>query len=103
MEIRKNVILASYTTFKIGGPARYFCEVKSVDDLKSALRFSKENDLHFFILGGGSNILVSDKGFDGLVIKMGIKGTEFNGELLTVGAGENWDGVVEQAVKRKLS
>ena len=103
MEIRENVTLAPYTTFKIGGPARYFCEVESVDDLKNALKFSKENDLHFFILGGGSNILVSDKGFDGLVIKMGIKGTEFNGELLTVGAGENWDGVVATAVKQNLS
>ena len=102
MEIRENVTLAPYTTFKIGGPARYFCEVESVDDLKNALKFSKENDLHFFILGGGSNILVSDKGFDGLVIKMGIKGMEFNGELLTAGAGENWDGVVEQAVEKNL-
>ena len=76
MNIKENVILAPYTTFKIGGPAKYFCEVESVDDLKSALRFSKENNLRFFVLGGGSNILVSDKGFDGLVIKMEIKGLE---------------------------
>lgn len=107
MEIRENIVLAPYTTFRIGGPARYFCEVGSIDDLKSALRFSKENNLCFFILGGGSNILVSDKGFDGLVIKMGIKGLEFKGggdyAILSVGAGEDWDCVVGQVVERNLS
>jgi len=102
MEIRKNVILAPYTTFRIGGPARYFCEVGNVDDLKSALKFSKENNLRFFILGGGSNILISDKGFDGLVIKMSIKGLEFEDNTLSVGAGEDWDEVVATAVKRGL-
>src|SRR3989344_418153 len=102
MEIRKNIILAPYTTLGIGGPARDFCEVGSVDDLKSALKFSKENSLRFFILGGGSNILISDKGFDGLVIKMEIKGREFKDELLIVGAGENWDEVVVAAVERGL-
>lgn len=106
MEIRENVILAPYTTFGIGGPARYFCEVKSVEDLKSALSFSKQNNLRLFILGDGSNILVSDKGFDGLVIKMGIKGLEYkdsgNYTILSVGAGENWDYVVKQAVERSL-
>ncbi|MBI2062595.1 MAG: UDP-N-acetylmuramate dehydrogenase [Candidatus Yanofskybacteria bacterium] len=102
MNIKKNVILAPYTTFRIGGPARYFCEVGSVDDLKDALQFSKENNLPLFILGGGSNVLVSDKGFDGLVIKMEIKGLEFNGELLNAGAGENWDDVVGKAVAEDL-
>ncbi|HEY4475012.1 MAG TPA: UDP-N-acetylmuramate dehydrogenase, partial [Candidatus Paceibacterota bacterium] len=107
MEIRENIILASYTTFRIGGPAKCFCEVESVDDLKSALKFSRENDLNFFILGGGSNILVSDEGFDGLAIKMSIKALEFKDEggytILSVGAGENWDYLVEQSVERNLS
>ena len=58
--------------------------------------------MRFFILGGGSNILISDKGFDGLVIKMEIKGREFKDELLIVGAGENWDEVVVAAVERGL-
>lgn len=102
MEIRENVILAPYTTFRIGGPARYFCEVASTDDLNKALQFSKQNDLRFFVLGSGSNILFSDQGFNGLVIKMGIKGLEFNGELLSIGAGEDWDGAVAAAVERNL-
>ncbi|MEK7076506.1 MAG: UDP-N-acetylmuramate dehydrogenase [Patescibacteria group bacterium] len=104
MEIRENVILAPYTTFRIGGPARYFCEVTSIEDLKRALQFSKENNLHFFILGLGSNILVSDKGFGGLVIKMGIKGLEFKegneGSIMSAGAGENWDEVIAASVER---
>lgn len=96
------MILAPYTTFRIGGPARYFCEVKSVEDVKNALKFSRENNLRLFILGGGSNILISDKGFDGLVVKMEIRGLEFGGELLSIGAGESWDYVVGEAVKRNL-
>ena len=69
--------------------------------------FSKENNLRFFILGGGSNLLISDKGFDGLVIRMSIKGLEFKDEkdysILRAGAGENWDGVVAAAVEQNLS
>jgi len=102
MTINENIILAPYTTFGIGGPARYFCEVESVKDLKSALKFSKENNLRFFVLGGGSNILISDEGFNGLVIKMVIKGLEFNEELISAGAGESWDYLVEQAVEINL-
>ena len=107
MIIKKNIILAPYTTFGIGGPARYFCEVSSVGDLKSALKFSKKNNLRVFILGGGSNILVSDEGFDGLVIKMEIRNLEFKDKgdyvILSAGAGESWDYVVERAVERNLS
>lgn len=106
MKIKENVILAPYTTFGIGGPARYFCEVKSVEDLKIALKFSRKNNLRFFILGGGNNILFTDNGFNGLVIKIEIKGLEFkDGEdfsILSAGAGENWDYVVGEAVKRNL-
>lgn len=70
MEIQKNIILAPYTTFKIGGPADYFCEVKSLEDLENALTQAKKKSWKIFILGGGSNLLISDKGFGGLVIKM---------------------------------
>jgi len=102
MEIKENVILAPYTTFRIGGPARYFCEVGSVEDLKSALRFSKENKLRFFVLGGGSNVLISDEGFNGIVIKMEIRGIEIKDNLLSAAAGEVWDYAVSRAVERNL-
>lgn len=71
MNFRKNILLKKYTTFKIGGPAKYFFEAKTKIELISALKLAKEKNLPFFILGGGSNLLVSDQGFNGLVIKFG--------------------------------
>lgn len=68
--IQENIILSSYTIYKIGGRARFFVEVKNSEELKEALEMALAHDIKFFILGAGSNILVSDKGFDGLVIRM---------------------------------
>ena len=76
MKIIEGKPLADFTTFKIGGDARFFCSIKNKEDLKEAVDFAKEKSLPIFILGGGSNILVSDKGFDGLVVKVDIKGIE---------------------------
>jgi len=72
MLIQENIQLAEYTTFKIGGPARFFCAISDETSLAEAVRFAQAKDLPLFVLGGGSNILVSDKGFPGLVIKMEI-------------------------------
>ncbi|MBI5530906.1 MAG: UDP-N-acetylmuramate dehydrogenase [Candidatus Doudnabacteria bacterium] len=103
MQIQENVILAPYTTFKIGGPARYFCIVKDQFDALEAYEFAKEKKLKTFVLGGGSNLLISDEGFDGLVIKVVNKGIEVLKEdesrvLLRVASGEVWDEVVRFAV-----
>ena len=62
--------LANHTTFKIGGPARYFFIAKNKEDIISAIKWANENGLPFFVLGGGSNLLVSDEGFNGLVIRI---------------------------------
>lgn len=70
MDIKENISLAKHTTFKIGGPARYFCIAKSKEDLIKAVKKAKEIKLPFFILGCGSNVLALDKGYDGLVIKI---------------------------------
>jgi len=70
-KIQKNVLLKNYTTFKIGGKAKYFFVAKTKKDLVEAIKLAKKMKLPFFVLGGGSNILVSDKGFNGLVIKFG--------------------------------
>lgn len=106
VKIRKNIVLAPYTTFRIGGPANFFAEVKSVRDLTEALDFSKKKKLPHFILGGGSNILMPDKGINGLVIKIDIKGLGLQERkgyvLLSVGAGERWDKIVAAAVRRNL-
>ncbi|MDP2967260.1 MAG: UDP-N-acetylmuramate dehydrogenase [bacterium] len=68
--IKRNVSLKNYTTFKIGGPAKYFFEAKNKKDLIKAILVAKKFKLPFFVLGGGSNLLVSDEGFKGLVIKI---------------------------------
>ncbi len=68
--LQKDILLTDYTTFRIGGPAKYFFEAKTEENLVDAIKWAKENQLPYFVLGGGSNLLVSDKGFDGLVIKV---------------------------------
>jgi UDP-N-acetylmuramate dehydrogenase len=65
--------LKKYSTFKIGGPAKLFAEPKSIAEIRELLMFCKKNSEKFFILGNGSNILFSDNGYDGLVIKIGKK------------------------------
>lgn len=68
-KIKEHVILAPFTTFHIGGPADYFFEAHTKDDLIQAIRVAREDSLPFFILGGGSNILIGDRGFRGMVIR----------------------------------
>jgi len=70
MEFQKNVSLKDYTTFKIGGRAKYFCIVSTKPGLVGAIKLAKKMKLPIFILGAGSNLLISDKGFNGLVIKI---------------------------------
>ena len=68
--IKSNVPLKNYSTFKIGGTAKYFCAVKDESETKEALDFAIKRKLRVFIIGKGSNLLIADKGFDGLVIKI---------------------------------
>lgn len=68
--VRENVVLAPFTTFRIGGQARFFIVAKTGDEVVEAVEYAKSHAIPFFILGGGSNILVSDNGFSGLVIKI---------------------------------
>ena len=69
--VKRNVLLKNYTTFKIGGPAKYFYIAQNKTELIGAIKKAKKIKLPFFVLGGGSNLLVSDEGFNGLVIKFG--------------------------------
>jgi UDP-N-acetylmuramate dehydrogenase len=96
MEIQENVPLAPLTTFGIGGAARYFAEARSEDDVVAALAWARERALPVFVLGGGSNLLVRDEGFAGLVLKIGVMGVEALGDgVFEAGAGEQWDRFVE--------
>ncbi len=100
--MEENVPIAPITTFCIGGPARYFVRVTTVDELREALAFAKEKDLKPFVLGGGSNVLIDDAGFNGLVIKIELMGVEQEGEALIAGAGESWDVLVARAIEAGL-
>jgi UDP-N-acetylmuramate dehydrogenase len=73
--IQENIQLAPYTTFRIGGPARFFCKVTNKDELIEAVTFARKCNLQTFVLGGGSNLLVTDRGFDGLVLHVKIEGS----------------------------
>src|SRR5260370_38375438 len=69
MTIQRNIPLAPFTAFGIGGSADFFIKVQSIDELIEAIEYAKENNLPFFVLGTGANILIGDKGFRGVVIK----------------------------------
>lgn len=105
MNILENIELKPFTSMYVGGLARFFVEVSSKSELIEALNFAKEKGLTIFIFGGGSNIIVSDLGFDGLVIKMSIFGKDQINETdeyaeYEIGAGESWDEFVKFAVHR---
>lgn len=106
MPIERHVPLRDKTTFRIGGAARYFCFARSLDDLAEGLGFARSNGLPVFILGSGSNILLDDAGFDGLVIQLGLTGLSFlpQGERmeLSAAAGESFDGVAARAAREGL-
>lgn len=100
MLLRERVPLAGYTTFGIGGPARWFAEARDEGSILEAVRFARERELPLFVLGGGSNVLVSDEGFPGVVLHIALKGVEQKGNSFSVAAGEDWDGFVSLAVER---
>lgn len=105
-EILENVPLGSLTTMGVGGDARFLVHVKNAEDLAWAVTWAHEQKLPIFILGGGSNIIVPDTPFPGLVIKIEITGVAYenihHGARVTVGAGEVWDDFVRDAVMRNL-
>jgi UDP-N-acetylmuramate dehydrogenase len=107
IEIKKNIDLSHFSTFKIGGPASFFVEVKNRDELIEALSWAREKKQRIFILGAGSNVLFSDEGFSGLVIKNEIKGIDIVEEkedytIIRAYSGEVWSKLVNFAVERGL-
>jgi UDP-N-acetylmuramate dehydrogenase len=104
VEIRENVPLAPMTTLKVGGPARYFVEARSEDCVIDAFRFADENRIAVFVLGGGSNVVISDLGFEGLVLQPRLRGIEFlSDRRVNAGAGEDWDEFVGKMVADGLA
>ena len=104
MYIEENRILAPFTTFGIGGPARWFLEAQSEADILEATAWAHERKVPLFVLGGGSNILIADAGFNGLVLHIALKGIEEQdvGDdriLIRAAAGEDWSALVQRAVE----
>lgn len=108
MDIHTNIPLKNYTTMRLGGKARFMADVHSAQEAAEVCRNSRVQNLPIFILGGGSNIIVHDEGFNGIVIRNRITGFEVIGDepgrvTLKIGAGENWDDVVRRTVEMNLS
>jgi UDP-N-acetylmuramate dehydrogenase len=109
-QLFENIPLAPLTTIRIGGPARYFVEAKDIAEVREAVAFAQSRNIPLFILGGGSNLLVSDSGWPGLVLRVALPGIEQrkqpdeNGKVVfDVGAGESWDRFVSHSVMARCA
>ncbi len=105
--LQENVPLAPYTTLGVGGPARFLIEAREESHVAEALEYARARSWPVFVLGGGSNLLVSDTGFPGLVIRVALRGidaeTTGSGVRVAAAAGEAWDPLVEWCVDRDLA
>lgn len=105
--VQENVPLAPLTTLKVGGAARYFIKAKTEEDVIHAVDYARQNELSLFILGGGSNIVVADEGFNGLVLQIALQGiTEEQKDdkvFITSAAGEDWNSFVGWCVERNYA
>jgi UDP-N-acetylmuramate dehydrogenase len=101
--IAQDVPLAPLTTLELGGPARWFTEVADEDDLRRALAWADERAITAVVLGGGSNLVVADDGWDGLAIHMVARGVAIDGACVSAASGEPWDALVERTVAAGLA
>jgi UDP-N-acetylmuramate dehydrogenase len=102
-KILENISLAKHCNYRIGGPARYFCEAASVDEIRTAILFAREKRAPIFILGSGTNLLFADEGFDGLVLKPSLTHLTLQGEIIEVGAGALVSDLLNFTVSHSLS
>jgi|SRR5450432_431611 len=107
MNLQEDIALAPLTTLGVGGNARYFVEATTETEVREAVDWAGLREYPMFILGGGSNLVVSDAGWPGLVLKVAIRGIEEHPQqdhmLFNVGAGEDWDRFVAHAVARNCA
>ena len=107
MQLQENIPLAPLTTLQVGGAARFFVEAESADDVREAVEYARSHNLPLFVLGGGSNLVVADAGWPGLVLKVAILGINHRHghgtAYFDVGAGEDWDGFVASTVQHNCS
>lgn len=108
IEIQQNIPLASFTTLRIGGPARFFCDIRTESELLEAIAFARERALEIFVLGGGSNLVVADSGFDGIVLRIAIESAIASASVADcveyyVAAGMDWNEFVLSTCKQGIS
>jgi UDP-N-acetylmuramate dehydrogenase len=103
LKILEDIALAPFTTFGIGGPARWFAEAAGEDEVAEAVKWARERSLPLFVLGGGSNLLVSDEGFNGLLLRVALRGIDVadrgGSRIYQAAAGEDWDDFVERTLE----
>jgi UDP-N-acetylmuramate dehydrogenase len=102
MKILENIPLKPYTSFKIGGPARFFCEPKTADEIVESLEFARKMDLPVFILGLGANVLFSDDGFPGLVIRQRNTSVYIQDNIITAESGLTVEELINNALSVNL-
>ena len=102
LEIQEHIPLAPLTTFDIGGRARYFAKLRTTDEIKEAIRWAREHNVLFAILAGGSNVLVADSGYDGLVMQIASDRYSFGDDTLTADAGCNLLSLIRESASRGL-
>lgn len=108
MDIHTNIPLKNYTTMRLGGNTRFMADIRTPEEVAIIYKKAKENSLPVFVLGGGSNIIAKDDGFNGIVLKMKILGFTITKDdetstTIKIGAGEDWDSVVKRTVDMRLS
>jgi len=108
MDVHINIPLKNYLTMKLGGPARFMTTATTPEELAAACRNARSQSVPFFILGGGSNVVARDEGFQGIIIRNRILGFDViaddaSSTTIKIGAGENWDETVAKTVSMGLS
>ena len=103
LQVQENIILAEHTTFKFGGPARYFVAADSVEQVREALAWAKQRQLPIFILADGSNMIVSSRGFAGLVIRIRVDFITRNDQTIEAGAATSMERLVNESVANGLA
>ena len=108
MDIHTNIPLKNLTTMHLGGPARFFAEVHTPQELQEVYQNARTKQIPVFVLGGGSNVVAQDAGYQGLILRMRIPGFEvvkddLYSTTIKIGAGENWDSAVARTVQMHLT
>ncbi|MEK7584672.1 MAG: UDP-N-acetylmuramate dehydrogenase [Patescibacteria group bacterium] len=102
MKIQENISLRPFTTFRIGGAARFFAEPRSEKELANVIEWAQKHSSRIFVLGGGSNILIPDSDFDGLIIRLDFKGIKVHETTVIAGASVLLDDVISKTLKAGL-